>query len=244
MLRSYVSGRVFGDGYGEGSPQVLALHGWGRTRSDFREVLRGLDGVAVDLPGFGASPEPETAMGADGYAGIVGQVLEQFGEPAVVVGHSFGGRVAVHLGVRFPERVAALVLVAVPLLRRSDTGRPRPPAGYRLVRWLHSVGVVDHGRLERARRRYGSLDYRNAQGVMRDVLVLAVNETYEEQLTALKPPVHLVWGAEDTEVPVDVAERSAGLVPGSRLTVLPRVGHQVCLEAPEAVRAAILGALG
>jgi pimeloyl-ACP methyl ester carboxylesterase len=95
--------------------------------------------------------------------------------------------------------------------------------------------------MERARRRYGSADYRAARGVMREVLVTAVNETYEAQLEQILQPVHLVWGADDTDVPVEIANRAMQHLENGQLTVLDGVGHHVCLEAPEAVRAAILG---
>ncbi|NIQ53776.1 MAG: alpha/beta hydrolase, partial [Gemmatimonadetes bacterium] len=54
---------------------VLALHGWGRDGSDFDRVLAGLDAVALDLPGFGASPAPAVVTGAAGYAAMVAPVL-------------------------------------------------------------------------------------------------------------------------------------------------------------------------
>ncbi|MGZ5384735.1 MAG: alpha/beta fold hydrolase, partial [Acidimicrobiia bacterium] len=70
MLNSFAGGAVFGERFGDGPLQVLALHGWGRDRRDFDEVLQGLDAAALDLPGFGASPAPVEAMGAAGYAGL------------------------------------------------------------------------------------------------------------------------------------------------------------------------------
>ncbi len=75
------------------------------------------------------------------------------------------------------------------------------------------------------------------------MLVTVVNESYEEQLSSLRVPVRLVWGAEDTEVPLEVATLAADLVAEASVTVLPGVGHHVCIEAPEAVRSAILGAV-
>lgn len=241
MLSSFAGGAIFGERFGDGPPQVLAMHGWGRDRRDFGEVLQGLDAVAVDLPGFGASPEPTEVLGAAGFADLVAPILDEFNEPAVVVGHSFGGRVAVHLAVTRPDRVAAMVLVGVPLLRRSGIGVPPPPVLYRLIRSMHRTGLVGDERMERARQRYGSADYRVAQGVMRSVLVRVVNESYESQLNEILQPVHLLWGNDDTEVPLEVAERAVTHLRHGRLQVLEGVGHHVCLEAPEAVRAAVLG---
>lgn len=240
MLTSYAAGAIFGSRTGAGPPQVLALHGWGRSRDDFADVLAGLDAIAVDLPGFGASPAPTAPTGSAGYAAVVAEVLDEFPEPAVVVGHSFGGRVAVHLALLRPDKVRALVLVGVPLVKRTGRGRVRSPWPYRVTRTLHRFGVVNEERMEAARQRYGSADYRAARGVMRDVLVAVVNESYEEELPRISQPVFLVWGADDRDVPPQVAESAGEIFSRSELTVLTGVGHHVCLEAPETVRAAIL----
>lgn len=241
MLKSFADGTIFGEQFGDGPPQVLAMHGWGRDRRDFDEVLRGLDAVAIDLPGFGASPEPDDAAGAGGYASMVAPVLNLFDEPAILVGHSFGGRVAVHLAALHPDQVGAIVLAGVPLLHRTGTRSRSSPLSYRLIRALHRVGWVGDDRMESARQRYGSVDYRSARGVMRDVLVRVVNESYESQLGEIRQPVQLLWGADDEEVPLEIAKRAAARLARAELTVLEGVGHHVCLEAPEAVRAAVLG---
>src|SRR5439155_342890 len=152
-----------------GPPAVIGLHGWGRNRADLSQALVGLDALVVDLPGFGASPPPAEAWGAAGYAQAVIPVLKECPDPAVVLGHSFGGRVAVCLAAQHPARVRALVLTGVPLLRR--VGVRRPPFRYRVLRSLHHAGLLSDQRMERARSRHGSRDYRAASGVMRDVLV-------------------------------------------------------------------------
>jgi pimeloyl-ACP methyl ester carboxylesterase len=241
MLKSFAEGTVFGERFGDGPVQVLALHGWGRDRRDFDEVLRGLDAVAVDLPGFGASPAPGEAIGTAGYARLIAPVLDTLDEPATLVGHSFGGRVAVHLAVLIPDKVRALVLVGVPLLRRADAGKSSPPLPYRAVRALRRIGWVGDDRMERARRRYGSADYQAATGVMRQVLVTVVNESYEVQLDQIHQPVRLIWGSDDADVPVEIAERAMDHLTNAQLSILEGVGHHVCLEAPEAVRATLVG---
>jgi pimeloyl-ACP methyl ester carboxylesterase len=240
-LRSFADGAIFAEVYGSGTPTVLALHGWGRRGNDFAKALDGLSGLAPDLPGFGASPMPEQVIGADDYADIVAGVLSSFDRPPVVVGHSFGGRVAVCIAAKHPDKVGELVLTGVPLIR-LETGR-RPPAAYRLARWLNSVGLIPDEQLERQKKRRGSADYRAADGVMRDILVRVVNESYEGQLGRIEKRVHLLWGADDSEVPVSVAEAASALLLDSKLEVLPGVGHFVPLEAPEDLQRAIHEAL-
>ncbi|HVF75218.1 MAG TPA: alpha/beta hydrolase [Acidimicrobiales bacterium] len=240
MLKAFAGGRLFGSLHGTPPPRVLALHGWGRTSRDFDGVLAGCDAVALDLPGFGATPPPPEPWGAAAYASAVAEVVD---EPVVVVGHSFGGRVAVHLAASRPELVRALVLTGVPLLRPPGAVRRKPAWQFRLGRALHRRGLVGDARMETLRGRYGSADYRAAQGIMRAVHVVAVNETYEEQLRALRCPVELVWGEGDTDVPLSVATAAASLLADATVTVLPGVGHLVPTAAPADLRAAITRAV-
>jgi len=230
-------GGLFAERFGGATP-VLALHGWGRDRRDWAAVLAATGGLALDLPGFGASPPPAEAVGAAGYAVLVEPALEAFGGPVVVVGHSFGGRVAVHLAVRRPDKVRALVLAGVPLVRLSGA-RARVSPRYRALRLARRLRLVPERTLEEARRRHGSADYRAASGVMRQVLVRVVGESYEEQLAALACPVHLVWGEDDRVVPPAVATRALTLIRSGKLTLLPGVGHDVITPAPEVVAAAV-----
>lgn len=225
---------------------MLALHGWGRSHSDFDTVLtdlvashRGTGAIALDLPGFGASPSPPAAGGAGAYAELVEPVLGDCAARVVIVGHSFGGRVAVELAVRRPDVVAALVLCGVPLLRRTDRPTARPPLRYRLVRGMHRRGLLGDGTMERMRQRFGSADYRNATGIMRDVLVAAVNETYDAQLGQINQPVELVWGQHDEAAPLEIAQRAEQMLSDARLTVLDGVGHDVPAEAPDALGDAV-----
>jgi pimeloyl-ACP methyl ester carboxylesterase len=240
-LRAYGDGSLFGEASGEGSPQVLALHGWGRRGSDFAASLQGFPFIAPDLPGFGATPAPATPTGAAGYALAIEPVLREFPGRFVLVGHSFGGRVAVHLAAARPERVKGLILTGVPLVRRQ--GMRRVPPMFRIGRWAAKLGLIPASTMERLRRRYGSADYRGAEGVMRQILVTAVNESYEEQLAQLTLPVELLWGADDTEVPVTVAERAAALLTAAgsdvSLVVEPGVGHLLPVTAPDRLHRAV-----
>lgn len=233
-LKVFGAGTVFAEVTGT-APEVLALHGWGRSSSDFKEVLAGTDAVAVDLPGFGRSPAPPTAWGSPEYAAAVRDVWASFPVPPVVVAHSFGGRVAVHLAQDLPMR--ALVLIGVPLVRRSRTAQP--VMAFRVARRLHRLGIISERQMEAYRQKYGSADYRAASGVMRDVFVKVVNETYDDQLDGLRMPVRMLWGSEDMAAPVDSArvalERLQARGADAELRVLDGVGHHVMAEQPEVV---------
>ncbi len=244
VLRAYASGRLFGESFGREAAWVLALHGWARTHQDFAAALgdlgvdgTALDAIAIDLPGFGATPPPPRRWGSPEYAAAVAEVLDELPGAIVVVGHSFGGRVAVHLAALRPERVAGLVLTGAPLLRAASA---RPARRYRAVRALARAGLVGEARLERARGRYGSADYRASSGVMREVLVASIGEEYGAVLRAISCPVALLWGELDRDVPVEVATELAAVLGGPAPTVLAGIGHLVPTEAPQALRKLIL----
>jgi pimeloyl-ACP methyl ester carboxylesterase len=240
-LRSFADGALFAEAFGDGQPRVLALHGWGRRSSDYRQALTGLGALAVDLPGFGVSPPPAEVIGAEGYASILTPILEEFAEPPLLVGHSFGGRVAVCMAATESGRIAGLVLTGVPLIRL--TAAKRPSAAFRAIRALNRSGMVSDDRMEQIRRRRGSADYRAATGIMRDILVKVIGESYEPQLRELTSPVDLLWGAEDTEVPVAVAEsaRDEILSAGGTATleILDGIGHLVPTQAPQSLRSVV-----
>ncbi|HEY5111699.1 MAG TPA: alpha/beta hydrolase [Acidimicrobiales bacterium] len=248
VLRSYGDSKLFGETYGEGPVRVVWLHGWARRGDDFVLAAsaladRGVASVTLDLPGSGASPVPDVAGGARHYAELIAPALREISsEPLVLVGHSFGGRVAVVVARSHPESVRALVLSGVPLLRLAPASKPR--VGYRIVRWLYAKGLVSERRMEAARQKYGSSDYRRAQGVMRDVLVANVNESYEDELTNIVVPVDFVWGENDTVVPLEVATRAASLLQSDHtLRVVVGVGHLLPLEAPEDLVSAVVKVL-
>ncbi|HTW11075.1 MAG TPA: alpha/beta fold hydrolase [Acidimicrobiales bacterium] len=205
-LSSFADGHLWGARYGSGRPRILALHGWRRDHHDFDAVLSGLDAIALDLPGFGAAKEPPAPWSSRDFAEQVAPVLSEMAPGQVVlVGHSFGARVAVHLaglssaglssaglpsaglpsaaqsepaGPGKSGRVGTLVLTGAPLAPFPGRRAPRrPPLGFRAGRALHRLGVLPDARMERLRGKYGSEDYRQASPVMRGVLVKAVAET-------------------------------------------------------------------
>ena len=237
MLQAAASGLVFVERSGEDPPEVIGLHGWARTRTDLLPALRGFSYASLDLPGFGHSPEPASGIGARDYAERCRAVVTELGsEPVVLVGHSFGGRVAVCLAARYPELVSGLVLTGVPLIRQQAAGKPK--LAYRVGRSLHRRGLLSDTRMEALRQKYGSADYRNASPVMRSVLVQVVSESYDDELRALRCPASLVWGARDTVVPFAVAEAAVAVIPNGQLTVLENADHDLPLTHPDAIASA------
>ena len=86
VLTTLLGGRAFAERFGESPAKVVALHGWGRTRADWNATLQGYDALALDLPGFGATPAPDSGWSTSEYAEWVGECLDE------VVSSGEGGR--------------------------------------------------------------------------------------------------------------------------------------------------------
>lgn len=238
MLATLLGGRAYAERFGDGEPEVVALHGWARNRTDWVSTLSSYDALALDLPGFGATPTPPSGWSTSEYAGWLGEILQDIHRP-VLVGHSFGGRVAIQYAAAHPESIRGLVLTGVPFFRSRSHSRPQ--LGFRLARSAHANGLIDDDTMEKYRHKYGSADYRATTGHMRDVLVKAVNEEYAVQLDAIarsELPVRLVWGEEDEVSPLWMAQRAAHIL-DAPFVVVPNSQHQIDGRISASLRSAI-----
>ena len=237
MITALADGRLLAEKTGATPPAVVALPGWMRSAADFAPVVDGLDAVAIHFPGFGTTPEPPTAWGSENYAEEVADAIAGFG-PVVLVGHSFGGRVAVRLAAKYPQYVKGIVLTGVPLLRLTPA--PTPPLSFRLARSLSKKGLLPKSVLEKQRQKRGSADYLAAQGVMRDILVRVINEDYRDDLARISAPVRMVWGENDTAAPADAGLAASQLVSHSAFRAVAGAGHLLEGDLRPAVRGELL----
>ena len=225
---------------GSGAP-VLLLHGWGASSALFQPILDGLQHaftlVAPDFPGFGATPPPPAAWSVDDYAQWVVDVLDALSLGSVhVVGHSFGGRVAIKLATRWPDRIGKVVL--------TDAAGIRPPrtVGYwtrvytfKSLRLLATTPLAPLALREWGRawvERHGSSDYQQASGTVRGSFVRVVNEDLRTALPRIHVPTLLIWGDRDEDTPLADARVMERLIPDAGLVVFEGAGHYAYLEQP------------
>jgi len=113
---------------GKGAPLVL-LHGWGTSLDTFRPMAEDLGRfhtvTSFDFPGHGQSDLPPGAWAVDDFVGLTLELMAELGiEKASVLGHSFGGRVAIKLAAAHPDKVDRLVLVDAAGVPPAQTLRP------------------------------------------------------------------------------------------------------------------------
>ena len=188
---------------GEGE-WLLLLHGWGADLRSFERIFKDLSAVrkvvAPDLPGFGLSGDPTGEWGVGDYADWVLKFMDALGiDRATVLGHSFGGRIAIKLASSpaTAGRVDRLILTGSAGLRRKRSlfGRLRRKV-------LQFLSRLFPGLRDRYGRYFASRDYLAASPLLRKCLIRVVGEDLAPLLPRITQSTLLVWGAQDTETPL------------------------------------------
>ena len=184
-------------------PTILWLHGWGShkelMRQAFGGTLPGWRHLYLDMPGFGRSPN-DRFLTTEEYAQIVRSFLEELGiEPAVIAGHSFGGKVATLLDP------PCLVL-----LSSSGVLVPKPFSVRAKIALFKLLRPLGFGKL---RSLFASKDVQGMNPGMYETFKGVVNEEFEHRFSKVSGKALLFWGESDTATPLWTGERIAGLIP-------------------------------
>ncbi|HEX5480279.1 MAG TPA: alpha/beta hydrolase [Dehalococcoidia bacterium] len=237
-------------------PAILLVHGFGGSTYQFRYQLPPLSAahrvIAVDLKGFGYSERSATTgLSMSDQADMLAALLDRLGiEHATVVGHSMGGGVVQRFACAYPQLVDALVLASsinlahhIPRFRApSALLRPVLPvlAGVAASRLL-STSVYDSASLTPdVREEY--LRPARIRGSMDGLLKMMRDRAHDHpvDVSQIRAPVMLLWGAHDRVVPLKVAHEIRAQIPHARLVVIERAGHLLFDERPEEVTRALL----
>ena len=243
-------------------PAVLLLHGLAGSSLTWRPVFDQLalthDVIAPDMLGHGESAKPMGDYSLGAFASGLRDFLTAIDvHSATIVGHSFGGGVAMQLAYQHPERCERLVLVGSGGLGREGSWLLRLvtlPGAEHLMPLMFPRLVADGGnelgrllgrlgfsapRLGEMWRSYSSLaGTENRKAFVRTIrgviepggqTVNALDRLY----LAAHLPTLIVWGDRDDIIPVAHGYAAHEAIPGSRLCVLDDVGHFPHAEAPE-----------
>lgn len=249
--------RALMGGPADGEPLVL-LHGLGGAAANWA-LLAPLLGerhrvVLVDLPGHGGSDPLPAAPGIGPYADRVALLAERLGlGPAVVVGHSLGGLVALRLAARRPEAVRSLVLAAPAGIGSGTRAAERALAFagwvqpgrrvspyWRVVARSEALKRLAFGRWFVADP--SALGPEAVEALLGEINLHTDTDSARRALTAddprldlhdLRCPALVLWGAEDRQLPVDDAFEYARRIRAS-LRVIADCGHLLIVERPDA----------
>jgi len=219
---------------------VFILHGWGASAQNWqrvKEILEsnGFNVLVPDLPGFGANPPPPEPWSVDDYVEWVKSLSEkQNFSPFFLLGHSFGGRIAIKFAVKYPEEVKGLILCGVPALRAEENTT-------KLVAWAASkissrfYFLPFYKTFRKIFYRYilRKTDYVRLEGVMKETFKKVIDENLAPYLPQIRQKTLIVWGERDNFVPVEVGSFAKERIPNSELIIFPDIGHKLYRDIPE-----------
>jgi len=239
---------------GEG-PALLLLHGLGCDHTTWLPVIASLSRrftvIAPDLLGHGRSDKPRADYSVAGYANAMRDLLTVLGiDKVTVVGHSFGGGIAMQFAYQFPERTERMLLVAPGGLGREVSAVIRAitlpgfhqvmgvatlpgirHVGAAAMRALAATGAPAVRDLDEVAEIYERFADPRARHAIRHVVRAVVDwrgqvitMTDRAYLTEAMP-MCVVWGTEDVVLPVRHANVAAECAPGARVEVIAKAGH-------------------
>ena len=218
--------------YGEGR-DILLLHGWGQNI----EMMKPLgDNFAnkfritiLDFPGFGLSEEPHNPWTIDDYSLLLENFVKQVGiKRPIVIGHSFGGRVAIRFSARNP--IEKLVLFGSPCIRIQEELSLKVKI-LKKLKTLPGMNAIG----EYMKQFIGSRDYKAASPIMRQTLVEVVNEDLSKYAREIEEPTLLIWGEYDEEAPVSDAKELEKIMLDAALIILPGTHYAYLENLPKVV---------
>ena len=242
-------------------PSALLIPGFGASAFAFRETIPALaprfSTSIVELPGSGYSDRTlDHDYSLSGHASLLADFMQsRDAKPALVIGHSSGGAVALRLAADYPHLVDRIVLVGAPdpndiraLARRARFATPLLPfiaialgqqraIGARMLRRLasdpHFVTAPVVAGYDRPMRLQGT-----HKALRRQLADLARDDSTD--LARIIAPTLLLWGDRDRVVPLRSARRLLDHLPKAHLEVLPNSGHLLLEENPVRANAALL----
>ena len=236
-------------------PAVLLLHGLGCDHTTWEPVIESLSRrytvIAPDLLGHGQSDKPRADYTLGGFANGMRDLLTVLGiEKVTVIGHSFGGGVAMQFAYQFPERTERLMLVASGGLGPEVTSGIRAistPGFHEVMGVLTLPGVRHLGiaglralsdlplkatrDLDEVATIFDTFKDPQARHAIRHVVKAVVD--WRGQIVTMadraylteEMPMWVVWGRDDRVIPVRHASNAARMAPKARVEVIPDAGH-------------------
>jgi len=208
---------------GKGKNNLVVFPGWKGTIGEWIPVAEKLADKykihLVELPGFGESGMPLKNWGIFEYGEFAGKVLDKLGiKKAVIMGHSFGGRVGILLAAR-TNLVGKLVLIDGAGMEIKDIKTQVQKLLNPLVKFFP----------EMIKKQFRSSDWETA-GELKEILARVVNEPLRDELIKINVPTVIVWGDRDKILSLKEAKMLRDGISNSVLRIVWGAGHWPHLE--------------
>lgn len=229
----YKNKYVYFEKTGSGNPIIL-LHGWAASSTIFESITNILKTkytiYVIDLPGFGKSEEPDKPYNLDDYVDLLYQfIIDLDIYNPILLGHSFGGRIAIKFASLY--NVSKLILVDSAGLKQKNFIKTKTKILlYKLKKKYYKItkNVIKYNDLL---INSGSTDYKEASVIMKKILVNVTNEYLDKYLKDITCDTLIIWGKKDDVTPYYNAVKLKKKIKNAGLVTLEGVGHFPFIES-------------
>jgi pimeloyl-ACP methyl ester carboxylesterase len=224
--------------------KLVIIHGWGVKKDQWNEAIKYLDDfevILLDIPGFDL--ELERPFNFDDYLNFLEKEIN-FGQ-FYLLGHSFGGALAMLYTLKHPEKIKKLILYNAAIIRDKKLKRKISVFISKIFKFLEKI--FPEKLLYLPKKAYykfiiKSYDYLMANENLKKTFINIINTDLKDLPKNLKVETILLWGKYDKTTPLKHGEILKNLIPNSKLIVLEG-GHNVHVKNPEEFAQKLKGAL-
>lgn len=219
---------------------IIILHGWGLKGSTYSMTAqlfekKGYRVFLPDLPGFGSEPLISSSMDLSDYVTFLKKFVEKKKiAKFFLIGHSFGGRIALKYTALHEDSVSKVILTGVPIVRHLTWKKW-------IVYYLAFFGGAVFKMFPLAVKRFlqkilyfmiGEWDYYNA-GPRKEVFKKIISEDLVQYAKKISIPVLLLWGKNDKLTPASDVAVIKKIIPQAQSVIVSNIGHKLPYENPE-----------
>lgn len=217
---------------GKGKP-FLILHGWGSKSEKWEKVgkvltERGFNVIIPDLPGFGKSQKLSVPWDLDDYCDFVKRFIEYLKlDKFYLLGHSFGGALAVKYTIKFPSKIEKLFLVAASCIRRKTLKKrflSKISKIFKTFSFLPGFFLFRKGFYKYIIRKS---DYPHTEGIMKKTYLKIINEDLFNSLSFISVPAVIIWGDKDDVVPLKDGQIINQQIKNSKIIIIRGGNHDL-----------------
>lgn len=223
---------------------LIILHGWQGSKERWQKVKENIESDEIevllpDLPGFKPETELKKPWNLDDYVEWL-KDFSQDREKFFLLGHSFGGRVAIKFANKYPQKLFGLILVSAAGLKKE------PSVSGKFLGW--GAKMMKTLKIEEASETRGmwqifrkffyryilrKTDYLEASGFLKDTIKNILDEDLTPLLGRISIPTLIIWGKKDRITPLGNAYLMKKEIRFSQLEILSKIGHTPHLENPK-----------
>lgn len=215
---------------------LVFLHGWGSQASHFKNITEHCQNViAIDLPGFGQSSLPQDVWGIDDYAASIDKFLIKIGiNNPVLIGHSFGGSIAIAYASA-GKKLKKLILIDAAGIRKPSIKKSLYRMLARAVHPLLNIPGIRRFKDSIRNKAYHAIDASDYiyAGPRSEIYKKIISQDLSPILSKISYDTILIWGEMDKATPLEDARSMQRSIVGSKLYIIARAGHFPFIDQPD-----------